>query len=224
MAGEVIRAQLHGADENCVELQRFALRRHRTGEFEQVLDDFLGALSLLKDDAQVLARAFRQIGVLQKQVGETENSRERVIDFMGHSGDELADRRHFFGVHEFGLQHGRIRNVSHYDDDAGHGSLLIAHRAEVDGKLAQAPIPAEDLQIEIVYLLARDSVVEGVAEYLTPGWGHQIHQRAFPQLLLFVTGVVPAAVGITDEPSGIRDQNQALCVVQNLTGEISLTL
>src|SRR6266849_4330427 len=49
MTGEVIRAQLHSANENGVELHWFALRRILARETEQVLHDLLGALRFLKN-------------------------------------------------------------------------------------------------------------------------------------------------------------------------------
>ncbi len=53
---------------------------------------------------------------------------------------------------------------------------------------------------------------------------HQILQRPSQQLLLFVAHVLPAPVGIADQSGGVGHQDQALGVVQNLSGEIPLPL
>ena len=53
---------------------------------------------------------------------------------------------------------------------------------------------------------------------------HELFQGPPQQLLLLVAHVVPAPVGVTDQPGGIRDQDQALRVVQNLAGEVALAL
>src|SRR6516165_9350495 len=102
-AMEIIGAQLHGAVQDGVELDRLALRRHGTGEGEQVLHDLFGALRLLQDDAQVLAGALRYIGILEKQIGKAENRGKRVVDLMGDTGNQLAHGHHFLRMDQLCL-------------------------------------------------------------------------------------------------------------------------
>ena len=60
VAVEIVRAQLHGAAQNRVQLHGVALRRHLAGKAEQVLDDLFGALRLLQNHAQIFASTFRK--------------------------------------------------------------------------------------------------------------------------------------------------------------------
>ncbi len=72
---EIVRTQLNGAAQNKVDLHRIALRRHLAREAEQILNDLLGALRLLQDDAQILAGVVGKVGILQQQIGEARESR-----------------------------------------------------------------------------------------------------------------------------------------------------
>ena len=82
---------------------------------------------------------------------------------MGDARNQLAYRCHLLGVHEFGLQHGRVGDVGHYHHDAGDGPLLITHGAEIDGKLAQPAVATVDLQVKIVYLMTGHGGIESIA-------------------------------------------------------------
>ena len=59
---------------------------------------------------------------------------------------------------------------------------------------------------------------------LPPRRSHQVSSRLPKHLLLLVAHVLPAAVGITDQARGVGHQDQALRVVQNLAGEVALSL
>ena len=116
---------MHGALQDGIELNGLALRRHLAGKAEQVLHDLLGALRFLQNHAQIAARAFGDLGIFHQQVGESEDGGERIVDFVGDAGDQLSDGRHFFGVHQLGAQHRRIRDVGHDHDDAAHPARLL---------------------------------------------------------------------------------------------------
>ena len=94
VALEVVGAQLHGALQDGIQLHRLALRRHLAGKAEQILHDLLGALRLLQNHPQILARALRNFRILHQQVGKSQNGGERIVDFVGDAGDQLSDRRH----------------------------------------------------------------------------------------------------------------------------------
>ena len=83
---------------------------------------------------------------------------------MSHTGDELAHRSHFFGVQELGLQQCCIRDVGHHYHDARDGSGLITHRAQIHGELSQPAVASHDLQIQIVYLMARHRGIQGFTQ------------------------------------------------------------
>ena len=86
------------------------------------------------------------------------------------------------------------------------------------------PVSAQDLQFEIVHLASGQRCAQGLGENGAPGRRHQIFQRQAQQLLLFVAHVLPAPVGIADQSGCVRHQDQALRVVQNLSGEVALAL
>ena len=101
VAVEVVGAQLDGTAQDRIQLHGLALRRHLAGEAEQVLHDLLGTLRLLQDDAKVFAGSFGQVGIFHQQIGEAEDRRQRIVDFVGHAGNQLSDSRHFFGMDQF---------------------------------------------------------------------------------------------------------------------------
>ena len=47
----------------------------------------------------------------------------------------------------------RIGDIGHHHHQAGHRALLVAHGTQVDGKMPDPAVPAQDLQFEIVHLL-----------------------------------------------------------------------
>ena len=86
------------------------------------------------------------------------------------------------------------------------------------------PWPPHDLQFQIVDLLA----IQGALQRL----GQSVHKTAFDQFKqgtpqqfpLLETGIVPAAIGVTDQTGCVRHQNQALRIAKNLAGEIALAI
>ena len=131
VAVEIIGAQLDRAAQDRIQLERVALRRHLAGEAQQILHDLLGPLRLLQNHTQIFVRRLRQIRILHQKIGKAEDGRERIIDFMGDAGNQLANGGHLFGMHQFVAKNSRIGDIGEHDDDAGHDSLLVAHRAEV---------------------------------------------------------------------------------------------
>ncbi len=201
-----------------------ALRRHLAGEAEQVLHDLLGALRLLQNHAHVFTGGLGQVGILHQQIGEAQNRGQRIVHFVSDAGNQLADRRHFFGVHQFVAQHGGIGNVGEHDHDAGHGSLLVAHGAEIRRELPDSAVAAHDLQFQIVDLLAVQRALQRIGQRADKARRGQFQQRTPQQFALFESRVVPAAVGVADQACGVGDQNQALRVAENLAGEIALAV
>ena len=110
-------------------MHRLTLRRHLPRKAKQILNDYARTLRLLQDHAQFFLRGFRNFFILEQQVGEAYDGSQRVIDFVCHAGNQLAKRGHFFGVHQFGVQVGRIGDVGHHDYNAVDVALLVAHRA-----------------------------------------------------------------------------------------------
>src|ERR1700682_1611171 len=154
MADEVVGAQVHGALQNGVELDELALRWHLAGKAEQVLYDLFGALRLLQNDPQIVARAFGDLGIFHQQIGESEDGGKRVVDLVSNAGDQLPDRRHFLGVHELGAQDGGVGDVGHDHNDVADPAIFTADRAQIDGELAADSVAANQGQIKVIDLLA----------------------------------------------------------------------
>ena len=117
--GEVVGAQRERLTHDSVHLHRFALRRHLARKAKQVLHNLLGALRFFEDDAQVGLGELGNVRMIDEQVGEAEDRRQRIVDLVRHAGDQLSDGGHLLGVHQLGLQHGRVGDIGHHDNDRG---------------------------------------------------------------------------------------------------------
>src|SRR5882757_9256900 len=95
---EIVTSELDGLPQYVIDLYQFALYRTLPREAQQILHDVLGALRFLQDDLQIFARVFGDLRVLEKEIGEAKNRRQRVIDLVGHAGNQAADGCHFFRV------------------------------------------------------------------------------------------------------------------------------
>src|ERR1700746_1650283 len=140
---------------------------------------------------------------------------------MGNAGNKLSDGRHFFGMDQLRLKHGGVGDIGHHYDNAGNASLLIAHRAEVDGELTDAAIATHHRQIEIVDLMAGNRGVQSIRQNGAASGRNEVRERATDKLALLVAGIVPATVGIADEASGVDYENQALRIIEDLLREVA---
>src|ERR1035437_5345500 len=221
---EVIRTQVHGALQNGVELHQLALRRHLAGKAEQVLHDLFGALRFLQNHPQIAPRAFGKLGIFHQEVGESEDGREGIVDFVGDARDQLSDGRHFLGVYQLGAQHGGVGDVGHDHHDAAYPAVFAVDGTQIDGELAAGAVAANQGQIEVIDLLAARHGGQRFPERRAARRGTQLG-KGMPQNLALLKGeTAPAPVGITDQPVGVGDQNQALGMTKNFAGEITLLL
>src|SRR5208337_772388 len=195
VADEIVRAQVHGALQDGVELNRLALRRHLAGKAEQVLHDLLGALRFLQNHPQIAARAFREFGVFHQEIGESEDGGEGIVDFVGDAGDQLSDGSHLLGVHQLGAQHSGVGDVGHHYDDAAHAAVFAADGAQIDGELAVDTVAANQGQIEVIDLLAAGNRCQHFAECGAAGRDAQVGQGMAEDLVLLKAETAPAAVG-----------------------------
>src|ERR1019366_4440966 len=221
---EVVRAQVHGALQDGVELNELALRWHLAGKAEQVLHDLLGALRFLQNHPQIAPRAFGELGVFHQEVGESEDGGEGIVDFVGDAGDQLSDGSHFLGVHQLGAQHGGIGHVGHDHDDAADPAVFAVDGAQIDGELAAGAVAANQGQIEVIDLLATGHGCQRFAECGAARRGAQVGQGMGQDLVLLKTQTAPAPIGITDHAFGVGDQNHALGMTEDFAGEITLFL
>src|SRR5580704_4959007 len=67
------------------------------GKRKQVLHHPVGTLRLLEELGHELGSALTQAFALQ-QLGITENRRQRIVQFVGYTRNQLAHRRHLFAL------------------------------------------------------------------------------------------------------------------------------
>ena len=103
-------------------------------------------------------------------------------------------------------------------------TLVITHGAEVHRKLSYPPVFAQDLKLKIIDLAAGQHRRVRFSQAVAFRGRDQSFQRTSEHLLLLVAHNPPAAIGIADQACGVRDQNQALRVVQDFAGEIAFPL
>src|ERR1700687_983048 len=221
---EVVRAQVHGALQDGVELNELALWWHLAGKAEQILYDLLGALRLLQNHTQIATRAFGELGIFHQEVGESEDGGEGIVDFVGDAGDQLSDGSHFLGVHELGAQYGRVGDVGHDYDDVADPAVFSTDGTEIDRELAAGAVAANQGQIEVIDLLATGHGCQRFAECGAARRGTQLGKRMPQNLALLKAETAPAPIGITDHAFGVGDQNQALVMTEDFAGEITLFL
>ena len=71
------------------------------GKTQQVLDDLLGSLRLVNDDLELAARGFGHLRLLRQQIGEAQDGRQRIVDLVRDSRNQLTDCGHLFRLHQF---------------------------------------------------------------------------------------------------------------------------
>src|SRR6202000_307690 len=105
---EVVVTQSQRLFENLVDVNRDALGFVLPRKAEQVLDDAVRALRLFVKLVGVLDTLRADIGTRREQLAVSENSGERVVEFVGDAGNQLANGRHFFAVKQLLLRSAQI--------------------------------------------------------------------------------------------------------------------
>src|SRR5262249_39900870 len=225
MVGEIVGTESDRLAQNIVDLQRLPLRRPLPRKAQQVLYDFLGALRFFQNHLQVLAGAARHFRILHQQVGKSHDGRQRVVDFVGHAGDQLSHRRHFFRLHQLRLDHSGIRDVSHQHYHARDFAALVAHWAQVHGKFSLRFVAPHDHQLQIVRLQAVQTGVKSFRKDLFRRRRNDPVEAVSNQLVLLEgAGFIGAAGGGADPNRRIGHHDHGLSVIENLAGEVSLAL
>jgi len=174
VAVEIVGAELDGPAQDQIQLQGVSLRRHLPRETQQVLNDLLGALGLLENHPQIFAGTFREVGIFEEQVGESQDRGEGIVHLMRYAGDQVANRSHLLGVYQFVAEDGGVGDVGEDDDNAGHESLLVAHRTEVGGEFSGATASAHNFKFKIVDLLPVQGVLHGLRQGDAKSGGRQL--------------------------------------------------
>ena len=102
---------------------------------------------------------------------------KRIVHLMRDSGDKLAQRRHFFGVHQLSLKAGRVSDVGHNNDDTIDMALLVPHGTQAYRKVACGAIPAKKRYLQIVDRSSLKGPVKCLRQNPAPSQRHHIHKR-----------------------------------------------
>ena len=81
-------------------LVRFRTSRREPGKHEQVAHDLGGAIGLAVDALHVAAQLLRKGAGRAQQLEVTQDALQRVVQLVCDAGDELAERRELFGLHQ----------------------------------------------------------------------------------------------------------------------------
>src|SRR5208283_919426 len=82
--------QLKGPVDNTVKIDRFFLRRSRSGELEKILDNSGRAAGLAVGHFELSSGAFVDTLAITKKLAHTENCRQRIVQFVRHTRQHLA--------------------------------------------------------------------------------------------------------------------------------------
>src|SRR5579863_6555798 len=96
---EIVVAQGESFIHDLADIDLGALRFSLACKGKQILHHTMGALSLLEELGNEILSALIQAFALE-QLSVTENRGERIIEFMGDSGNELADGGHLLALQE----------------------------------------------------------------------------------------------------------------------------
>ena len=113
---ELVHDEQRGARGDVVEIHRRLLGHALSREREEVAHDAAGPLGLVVDDPQVLARNVGMQLPLEQQLGQAGDGGQRVVELVGHAGDELADGRHLVVLDELRLHDALLGDVLDQQD------------------------------------------------------------------------------------------------------------
>ena len=88
---EVVVAQRQSLVEHLANIDLLFLRLALAGEGQQVLHHAVSALRLLEEFAYEVGGAFSQAFTFE-QLGVAENGGQRIVEFVGDTGDQLSYR------------------------------------------------------------------------------------------------------------------------------------
>ena len=114
-------------------LRRYPVKS-MAGEAKQAVHDAFHALRFVPEFLQALGKFFF-LNLFNEQFRIAENAGEGIVEFVGHTGDQLAERGEFFRAYELVMQarvfdgHGEVGG-QHFELDhlggVGQGSVLRA--------------------------------------------------------------------------------------------------
>ena len=95
---ERVFMELQGPFDNCAEIDRLLLRRGWSRKFQQILYDPRSASRLPVRQVQLALHGIVEPFALAHQFRDAQNRRQRIIQFVSHSGEHLSHCRQLFGL------------------------------------------------------------------------------------------------------------------------------
>src|SRR5215510_13250394 len=161
--------------EDLFDIGRTEIRALGAGKLQKILNNFLTALALFIDNLQRSIVRIGRIGLAHDILGKTHHDTERIVEFVGHGGRDLAERHQtpgsdklllqllrlftklllaspqgFFGRRSFG-------NIVKREQTPQYSLLRIAQRAGADQQVKFLAVLPLQLCFEILYLMAQQA-------------------------------------------------------------------
>src|SRR5436305_6516418 len=97
---QVVVTKCQSIFENLIQLDRDALGLVLASEAEQVLNDAVSPLRLLVKLIGILHTLGSQLAAGEQQLAVAQNSRQRIIEFVSDTRNELAHSSHFLAMQQ----------------------------------------------------------------------------------------------------------------------------
>ena len=150
----IVRPQRQRLADDVVDVHHHARGLALAREGEQVADDAGGALRLAQDRFEAAAHRIVERRLLRQPLGPAQDRGERVVQFVRHAGDRLAERRHLFRLQELVIDVARLvvqllafADVAHQGLDAKARAVGRAvgpgRQFHPDRRVVRAPQPEQ---------------------------------------------------------------------------------
>ena len=186
---------VHGLSHQVLDVDRLQVHAALPREVEQVADDLLAALGLLRDELQVVVEVVAVGELLPEDVRVEQDRAQRVVELVRDAGGHLAHAGQLLGVDDVAVHVAQVA-PGHVELDA-HALRLLDHERQAHGLLGHAAVHGDRLG-------AAGGVPAGAAVELVLGEELVGVREDVADLVLAGRGValVVAAVGPRQRQSG----------------------
>src|SRR5215470_18105525 len=132
--------KLKGTLDDGVEIDGLFLRRSRSREFQQVLDDAGSAASLTVGEVELTLHGFVEAFALADQFRNAKNGGEGIIELMRDAGKHLAHGCKFFRLDQLLLETLQVGNVAAREDNSFDFVPFVEQGAEIEKNTAPIAI------------------------------------------------------------------------------------
>ncbi len=208
----MIRQHQHPLDHR-IDVGRRKLRLMLLGEIQQLPDDFLYPVQPVLHRRQILLAPGRGDGPLPEVVEAVQDTAQRIIDLVGHSGRELADGRQLLRVPDLLLQ---LLRLGHIAGDAEHAENLSLDAVQRRHTHHNRPgLARAGDHLDLVHLLLAD--IERTLEPAPPVPFREQDQVGPADEIVFP---IPPGFNLTVDVSeplfGVQRINDIVCVFEQI--------